>query len=216
MNKLTSSKTARWALFAVIVALAVGLIIQHPLLEKMALIALVAVTAMYAMSAQAQAEASRNMAEQMKLSREMQTMPSIIAYFDNPRSILIDLVIKNVGYGPAKDVSLRINPPLLDNRDRDINELSLFKSGINFFPPNREFRQLVGAAPQFFDKKSQRPLEYDLTVSYSDAVGNPTHPQTIPLDLSVYRDLPIARQSDVDRLTEEVKKITQELRNRKR
>jgi len=216
MKRLISSKITRGVFFAVIVALAIGLIIQHPLIEKMALVALVFVTAAYAISAQEQAEASRKMAEQMKLSREMQTMPSIIAYFDNPRSILIDLVIKNVGYGPAKDVSLRINPPLLDDRDRDINELSLFKSGINFFPPNREFRQLVGIAHQFFDKESQRPLEYDLTVSYSDAVGNLIHPQIIPLDLSVYRDLPIARQSDIDRLTEEVKKITQELRNRKR
>jgi hypothetical protein len=176
------------------------------------MVTLVLITWRYAVSAQQQAEASKRMAEEMKLTREMQTAPSIIAYFDNPISRLLDLVIKNIGYGAAKDLNLKINPPLLDHKERNIAELSLFKRGIDFFPPAREFRQTVGVSTSFFGKGSQRPLEYDLTVSYSDVLGNPVPPQVIRLDLSVYRDLPIHPESDIDRLGKEVKNLAEKLK----
>ena len=145
----------------------------------------------------------------MEATLKAQTTPSIIAYFDNPRSVLIDLVVKNIGYGTAKEVRLKIAPPLLDHENRDISELSLFKEGIEFFPPNREFRQIVGTTMQFFGEGAQRPLKYELTASYYDSGGNSIYEQIIPLDLSVYRNLPIARESDIDRLTKEVAKLRQ-------
>jgi hypothetical protein len=176
-------------------------------------VTLVLLTSRYAFSAHEQAEANKTMAYEMKLSRETQTAPSIIAYFDNPISTLLDLVIKNIGYGAAKDVRLKIDPPLLDHKERDIAELSLFKRGIDFFPPSREFRQIVGViGTSFFSEGTQRPLEYDLTVSYSDVFGNPVPSQIIRLDLSVYRDLPIHRESDIDRLAKEVKNLVEKLR----
>lgn len=175
-------------------------------------VTLVSITWRYAVSSHEQAEANKTMAYEMKLSREMQIAPSIIAYFDNPISTLLDLVIKNIGYGAAKDVRLKIDPPLLDHKERDIAELSLFKRGIDFFPPNREFRQIVGVSTAFFGESTQRPLEYDLTVSYSDVFGNSVPPQMIRLDLSVYGDLPVHRESDIDRLAKEVKNLVEKLR----
>lgn len=174
-----------WPFFTVIILLCIGLVLRHPLLEQMAIIALVAITLVYVIFTHEQAEASKRMAEEMKLAREMQTMPSIIAYFDNPRSTLLDLVVKNIGHGAAKGVRLKIDPPLYDHKERDIAQLSLFRRGIDFFPPGAEFRQIVGVAESFFGEGSQRPLEYNLTVSYSDVGGNPIPAQIIPLDLSV-------------------------------
>jgi len=180
-------------------------------IQILLMVTLVLITWRYAVSAHEQAEASKRMAEEMKLNREMQTMPSIVAYFDNPRSTLLDLVVKNIGHGAAKDVRLKIDPPLHDHQERDIAELSLFQRGIDFFPPGREFRQIVGLTKSFFGEGSQRPLEYNLTVSYSDVGGNPIPAQIIPLDLSVYRDLPIHRESDIDRLIKEVKNLAEKL-----
>ena len=122
------------------------------------------------------------------------------------------MVVKNIGYGIAKDVRLKIDPPLLDYKERDISELSLFKKGIAFFPPGREFRQIVGVSTEFFGEGAQRPLEYDLTVSCSDAFGNRVPPETIHLDLSVYRSLPIHRESDIDRLAKEVKNLAEKVK----
>jgi len=180
-------------------------------IQILLMVTLVLITWRYAVSAHEQAEASRRMAEEMKLVRETQLMPSIVAYFDNPRSTLLDLVVKNIGHGAARDVRLKIDPPLHDHKERDIAELSLFQRGIDFFPPGREFHQIVGVTKSFFGEGSQRLLEYNLTVSYSDVGGNPVPAQIIPLDLSVYRDLPVHRESDIDRLTKEVKNLAEKL-----
>ncbi len=182
-------------------------------MEIFILLALVFVTAAYAKSAEKQAGANVEMVEEMKRTREILNRPSIIAYFDNPRSTLIDLVIKNTGYGAAKDVSLKIEPPFYDHNERNIAGLSLFKKGINYFPPNREFRQIVGTSTQFFREGSQRPLEYNLTVSYTDVDDNSLPAQVIPLDLSVYRDLPIHRESDIDKLAKEISNLAAKIRH---
>ncbi len=147
------------------------------------------------------------MVSEMEKTRKAQTSAFITAYFDNPISTLIDLVVKNDGYGTARQIRLKIAPPLFDHENRDISELSLFKRGIEFFPPNREFRQIVGTSQQFFGEGAQRPLEYMLTITYLDLGGNSSHEQLIPLDLSVYRNLPIHRESDVDKLTKEVEQL---------
>jgi hypothetical protein len=167
---------------------------------------LVFVTIQYAIS-------TAKMAKEMELTRKVQDKPSLIAYFDNSQSILLDLVVKNIGYGAAKDVKLKIDPPLYDHQDRDIAKLSLMKQGVNFFPPNREFRQIIGTTQQFFGEDSKRPLEYKLTASYSDIEGNPVPDQVIPLDLSVYRDLPIHRESDIDKLTKEIHNLADKIKS---
>jgi hypothetical protein len=203
-----------WAGFCVVVAITIHFtpLSLYEGIQILVSVTLVLLTSRYAISAHEQAEASKTMAYEMKLTREMQTTPSIVAYFDNPISVLLDLVVKNIGYGAAKDVRLKIDPPLLDHKERDIAELSLFKRGIAFFPPGREFRQIVGVSTQFFSEGTQRPLEYDLTVSCSDVFGNPIPPQFIHLDLSVYHDLPIRRESDIDRLAKEVKNLAEKLK----
>ncbi len=173
---------------------------------------LVLVTAVYAVSTSEQAKANTKMAQEMELTRKMQNKPSIIAYFDNPQSILLDLVIKNIGYGIAKDVKLKIDPPLYDHNKRDIAELSLFKQGISFFPPNREFRQIIGVSTLFFGEGIERPLEYNLTISHSDVEGNHIPGQIIHLDLSVYRNLPIHRESDIDKLAKEVGNLASKIK----
>jgi hypothetical protein len=173
---------------------------------------LVIVTAEYAKAASKQASANIKMAEEMELTRKLQNKPSLIAYFDNPRSTLLDLVVKNIGYGIAKDVVLKISPPLLDHNNRDISKLSLFKQGISFFPPNREFRQIIGFTTQYFNKDSNRPLEYDLTLSYRDIDGNQIPDHIVRLDLSVYRDLPIHRESDIEKLTKEIANLASKIK----
>lgn len=111
---------------------------------------------------------------------------------------------------------MEVNPTLLDVHDRDISKLSLFQNGIDFFPPNREYRQIVGTSLQFFDEKLPRPLKYDLTIYYTDVSGNEKYQQKIPLDLSVYQNLPVHRDSDIEKLAEEVSKLTRTIENKLR
>ncbi len=117
------------------------------------------------------------------------------------------MVVKNIGYGVAEDVKLKIEPIMYDHKERDISKLSLLTQGIQFLPPNREFHQIIGTSAQYFGEGSKRSLEYSLTISYRDSEGNSTQGQLIPLDLSVYRDLPIHRESDIDKLNKAIENL---------
>ena len=187
-------------LIVIFLALGIKLLTLNESIQIILMFTLVIVTTQYAMS-------THKMAEEMELTRKTQNKPSLIAYFDNPQSILLELVVKNIGYGIAKDVKLKIEPSLYDHKERDIATLSLFKRGISNCPPNREFHQIVGTSKQFFSEGSNRPLEYNLTISYSDIEGSNISEQIIPLDLSVYRDLPIHRKSDIDRLNKAIENL---------
>lgn len=199
-------------IIAIILAVVFSVLSLFEGLQILVTFTLVLITAEYAQAASKQAKANVKMAEEMELTRKMQNMPSLIAYFDNPQSALLDLVVKNIGYGIAKDVNLSIAPPLLDHNLKDISQLSLFKQGVKFFPPNREFRQIIGVTPQYFGPDSKRPLEYNLTLSYSNIDGDQMPEHVINLDLSVYRDLPIHRESDIDKLTREVANLASKIR----
>lgn len=194
-------------LIAILLALVLKLLTLNESIQIVLTFTLVLVTTQYAVS-------TNKMAKEMELTRKIQFSPSIIAYIDNPQSILLDLVVKNIGYGTAKDVALRIEPTMYDHNERDIAELSLFKQGIKQLPPNREFRQIIGTSTQYFSKDSKRPLEYRLTISYSDIEGDKIPEQIIPLDLSVYRNLPIHRESDIDKLGKEINNLANVIRNK--
>lgn len=171
-----------------------------PLVNSLTTMSLVLLTLVYAF-------AQVKMTEVMKLDFMAKNTPSIIAYFDNPQSILFELVVKNIGNGIARNIRVEVNPTLLDVQNRDISKLSLFQNGIDYFPPDREYRQIIGTSRQFFDEKS-RPLRYDLTIYYSDVSGNEKYQQKIPLDFSVYQNLPVHRDSDIEKLVEEVSQLT--------
>jgi len=200
-----------WPLYVIIVLLCLALILNHPQLEQMTLIVLVFVTAMYAIFTYHQAEATRTMAQEMKIERQSRITPSIFIYFDNPVSNLIELVIKNTGQAAARNVKLSINPPLMDFKNRDISELSLFKVGIDFFAPGREFRQVIDTGVEFFKDGSTQPLTYEVTMSYSDIEGKQIYTQVMPLELSVWRHLKTHRESDIDLLKKEVARIADAL-----
>lgn len=219
MKKLSNSRvrimigrfSRWWPFFIVITLLCIGLVLRHPLLEQMAIIALVAITLLYAIFTHEQAEASKRMAEEMKLAREMQNKPYIAAYFEVPHSIMINLVIKNIGNGVARDVHLKIDPPLLTNGPTpDVAELPLFKNGISYFPPNGEFCQFIGTSVDFFGKDSKRPLQYNMSVSYCNVEGKPLPDQIIPLDVSVFYGLLVRDEKTLGDLVEEVKRLRQD------
>ncbi|MFW6125813.1 MAG: hypothetical protein ACOC58_01785 [Chloroflexota bacterium] len=207
-----------YVFFVVFVLLCVAFLVGHPLFDRMVTLAALFVAMTYAVATygisratRRQADAGMAMANEMNETRRLHTSPWIVAHFDNPVSSLIELVVKNTGHGAATEVRLRLEPSLLEHKGRDISELSLFKHAIPYFPPGAEYRQTVGVSGTFFNPPSGRPLEYELALSYSDSSGHPVPSHTIPLDLSIYRNLPIRRKSDIDNLAGQVEELTKQL-----
>ena len=73
-----------------------------------------------------------------------------------------------------------------------INDLAVFRS-LEFIPPGREFRILVGSAATYFSTK--QPTRFTAVITYSDG-GKNSYSETINHDLSIYADLPHALERD--------------------
>jgi len=95
-------------------------------------------------------------------------------------------VLKNIGDEPAVKVITKIGGKIIGpDRKKVINDLNLFRS-LEFFPPGKEFRILVGSAATYF---STQPTKFTALITYSDA-NKKSYGETISHDLSIYADLP--------------------------
>jgi len=99
------------------------------------------------------------------------------------------MVLKNIGDEPAVKVVTKIGGKILGpDGKKAVNDLNVFRS-LEFFPPGKEFRILVGSAAAYFSSK--QPTKFTAVITYSD--GNKKgYDETITHDLTIYADLPHA------------------------
>jgi len=102
-------------------------------------------------------------------------------------------VLKNIGDEPAVKVITKIGGRIIGpDGKKTINDLNVFRS-LEFIPPGREFRILVGSAAAYFSTK--QPTKFTAVITYSDGNKN-GYGETIAHDLSIYEDLPHALERD--------------------
>jgi len=103
------------------------------------------------------------------------------------------MVLKNIGDEPATRVVTKIAGKILGpDGKKAINDLAIFRS-LEFIPPGREFRILMGPAATYFSTK--QPTKFTAVMTYSDGNKN-SYGETITHDLSIYEDLPHGLERD--------------------
>jgi len=103
------------------------------------------------------------------------------------------MVLRNIGDEPAVKVVTKIGGKIIGpDGKKAINDLNLFRS-LEFIPPGKEFRVLVGSAATYFSTK--QPTKFTAVITYSDESKN-SFTETIAHDLSIYTDLPHALERE--------------------
>jgi DNA-directed RNA polymerase subunit F len=108
------------------------------------------------------------MVKEMQITREADMRPYIIIDI-----LLVDqifyLLIKNVGKTVARSVSFNIDKRLENIWKNKVDEMPLFKEGVAFFPPGREFVVTLGPTWSFLSKKEEikYPLVFTIVVTYN-------------------------------------------------
>ncbi len=154
------------------------------------------------------AEATEKSVFEMRETRDQETTPYIIVYFDiPPESNIIYLVVKNIGRTVATQIKLTFTPPLQtrDNRP-NINELNLIKNGIEVMPPNHEIRTIVDSFSEYINN-NELPLQYSARVSYYGGMDNKQRILEQPLDLSAYKGISYIRHKNMGDLVDAVQRI---------
>jgi hypothetical protein len=101
--------------------------------------------------------------------------------------------LKNIGDEPAVKVVTKIGGKIIGpDGKKAINDLNLFRN-LEFIPPGREFRILVGSAATYFS--TRQPTKFTAVITYSDE-SKKVYGETIAHDLSIFEDLPQELERD--------------------
>ncbi len=108
------------------------------------------------------------MVKEMQITREADLRPYIIIdilFVDQ----IFYLIIKNVGKTVAKSVSFTIDKRLENMWKNKVDEMPLFKEGVAFFPPGREFVVTLGPTWAFLSKKEEikYPSVFTIVAKYN-------------------------------------------------
>lgn len=133
------------------------------------------VTALAFLAAAVGAWAAYGQLRSTEATRLDQNRPYVLVTADNnPTAFhIIDLIVENVGAGPARDVVIKIDPPLRrvrEDADYKLAESRLFTEPIPVLPPGFKLRT-------FFDSAIDRngadvPKSHRVTITYNDGHGH--------------------------------------------
>ncbi len=157
------------------------------------------------------AEATEKSVVEMRETRDQETAPFIVVYFDIPmESRIIYLVVKNIGRTVATQVKLTFTPALRSSNDkRLLEEVGFIKNGIEAMPPNYEIRTLIDSSPAYFGKEDL-PLKYNVEITYYGGLEGKQRKINQPLDLSANKGISFVRDKNMDDLVGEIGKIGKE------
>lgn len=155
------------------------------------------------------AEASRATLEEMRDAREEENAPYVLIYFDIAYGKrLIDLIIKNIGKTPARNIRFRFDPPI-QNTDNSIQRFSPIINGIPSIAPGQEIQTLFDFSVNYF--QSTLPRTYTVNVSYDDTFTSRRREEIQILDVSMFYSRMFTTEKGIADLAESVEVIAQHM-----
>lgn len=103
--------------------------------------------------------------KETKDMRESQWMPEI-AIFLQPKEHslgIIDLVIQNVGLGPAFNIEFEVIQDFHILEKRPLSELGIFKKGMNYLATNQKYQTFVTSMYEKHEEKLEKSIEFKVT-----------------------------------------------------
>jgi len=115
---------------------------------------------------------TREMVKEARETRIAQERPEVIVDADYTDKDIVDVVVRNIGRGAAKDVTFEFSTPLvssISNRKGSegvpLNELPYFKEGIEFLAPGAEIRAFWDTYIGLFPLLQDHGLEDGITIT---------------------------------------------------
>lgn len=103
--------------------------------------------------------------------RQAQTEPNISVTIQ-PREEwinLIDMVIQNIGLGPANNIKFKVNPDFEYADGKFLSELGFLRNGLKYLAPNQKLQFFFTSMVENFEEKTK--ASFEIKVTYQDSVG---------------------------------------------
>ena len=115
--------------------------------------------------------------------REAQTEPKISVTI-KPREewiSFIDMVIQNIGLGPAYNIKFEVNPDFEYVKGKFLSELGFMKNGLKYLAPNQKLQFFLTSMIENFEEKTKKPFE--IKVVYQNSISK-TYEDAYLIDFS--------------------------------
>ncbi|MGI8860708.1 MAG: hypothetical protein ACR2HO_11265 [Rubrobacteraceae bacterium] len=125
---------------------------------------------------------TREMVKEARETRTIQERPEVIVDADYSDRDVVDVVVRNIGKGAAKDVTFDFSTPMessislgKDSEGVPLNELPYFKEGIEFLAPGAEIRAFWDTYIDLFPLLREKELNEGITITsrYKSLSGEP-------------------------------------------
>jgi hypothetical protein len=117
--------------------------------------------------------ANREMVEEMRETRIAQDRPHILVDVDYTYQPALDILIRNMGRRPAKNIRFDPLPDLIDSRGKNLTDLGYFKDGLDFLAPGAEVRAFWDMSHQLLPYLEQQGTSegFAITAHYESVTG---------------------------------------------
>lgn len=93
----------------------------------------------------------------------------------------IDMIIKNIGSGPAYGINFKVNPDFEFSKSNYLSKLNFIRDGIRYLAPQQKFQFFLTSMVEDFDKKIKTP--FDIEITYKNKFGK-QYKNTFRIDFS--------------------------------
>jgi len=146
--------------------------------------------------------------------RKAQTEPCIAIYLKPSQASIhfLDLIIKNIGMGPAYDVTFKILEEfeLKEKTDRKISQIDFINEGIKYMPPNHSLEtyafRILGQYNEIIDKAIKIQVSYKN--SEKKKIVETTH-----LNMSQFKGKQTLGENPLNKIAKNIEKIKSDVHN---
>jgi hypothetical protein len=146
---------------------------------------------------------------QARKLRETQIRPFVVADFEADRGYIFNFLVSNLGSSMARDVRVKLTPPLESAADVPLNKLKMLNDRIPTLPPGKKIQTFFDTG--FARGDSGLPMSYSAEVTYTDEKGKRTFNETYVLDLEVYQHINEIVRHDIHDVHARLEEISKSL-----
>jgi hypothetical protein len=138
--------------------------------------------------------------------REFQTEPriSLSVELDQNTVTLMDLIIENIGLGPAFTITFEIFPDFNYFKDELLSQTCLFKNGISYLAPKQKIRIILTDMADNYEEKIKQ--SFKIRVTYFDVLGKRMQ-ASYPIEFHQYRNILYTETNPLAKIANNVEKI---------
>ena len=110
---------------------------------------------------------------EQRAARIAQDSPQILVDVNYSQRTMINIVVRNIGRGAAKDIKFDFSAPVESSGGQRISDLAYFKEGIAFLAPNTEIATVWDSYADAVEVLKEKGLRNGITVTvkYKDLRG---------------------------------------------